>query len=286
MERHVRALPRRIIWVFLSVGAACVMTAPGCEFGSIPRKQAKRTEQLSSALSGTGSLTATTHNGSITVRGEDTQECKVTALISAWAATEEEAQQLAEEVKVTLERSADALTVKIDKPTTSSGESISVNLDIMVPRSCNLDLTTHNGPIQTSDISGEATCESHNGPITGERMSGDLRLTTHNGAIVAGNVSGNLQAETHNGRVKASYAEQAPSAPNVSITTHNGEIRFTPPKDFSASVTISVHNGAVSTDLPLTVVGEVTRQRMNGTIGNGEGRLELKSHNGSIKIQK
>jgi len=71
----------------------------------------------------------------------------------------------------------------------------------------------------------------------------------------------------------------------VDIVTHNGDIDFTSPPNFSAKADISTHNGSIRTALPITVVGEVSKRELRGTIGSGEGRLHLETHNGSIKIK-
>jgi DUF4097 and DUF4098 domain-containing protein YvlB len=91
--------------------------------------------------------------------------------------------------------------------------------------------------------------------------------------------------KTHNGDVEASYSEGAPSVCEVSIVTYNGGIVFDAPPDFSARVEASTHNGSVHTDLPITVVGKVSRNQLTGTVGTGQGKLRLETHNGSIRIR-
>lgn len=51
------------------------------------------------------------------------------------------------------------------------------------------------------------------------------------------------------------------------------------------SLELKTHNGSIRTDLPVTVVGEVSKRKLKGTIGTGQGKLHLQTHNGSIKIQ-
>jgi DUF4097 and DUF4098 domain-containing protein YvlB len=81
------------------------------------------------------------------------------------------------------------------------------------------------------------------------------------------------------------YTGTAPAICNVSLTTHNGGIDFTAPPSFSAAVEASTHNGSIKTDLPVTVVGEVSKKKLKGTIGTGQGKLHLVTYNGSIRIQ-
>jgi len=245
-----------------------------------------RTVQLSAPLSPGSNFEAKTHNGSITINGTDTANCSLTATIVARAMTEEKARILAEEeVKVTLESSGNGLVVKIDKPKYMRNRSVSVNLDITIPNQANLELNTHNGDVKITDINGQIDATTHNGKITAEKVTGTIELLTHNGAVICQDVSGNTKLRTHNGKIKAYYSESAPSVCDVSMITHNGGIDFTAPSGFSAAVEASTHNGSIETNLAITVIGKLSKRKLKGTIGNGEGKLHLETHNGSINIR-
>jgi len=45
------------------------------------------------------------------------------------------------------------------------------------------------------------------------------------------------------------------------------------------------HNGSIKTDLPITITGEVSKKKLSGTIGEGKGKLHLRTSSGSIKIR-
>jgi DUF4097 and DUF4098 domain-containing protein YvlB len=62
-------------------------------------------------------------------------------------------------------------------------------------------------------------------------------------------------------------------------------VEFVAPPNFSAEVNVSTHNGSIKTDIPITVTGKVRKGRLTGTIGTGEGKLHLETHNGSITIK-
>jgi DUF4097 and DUF4098 domain-containing protein YvlB len=62
-------------------------------------------------------------------------------------------------------------------------------------------------------------------------------------------------------------------------------VELTTPKNFSGEVEASTHNGSIKTELPITVKGKVSKKRLTGTIGTGQGKLYLETHNGSIKIK-
>jgi len=282
----------------LIAAAAC-----SCAGGCIPKAKYERTVLLSAPLSAGSSFEAQTHNGYINIAGTDVTECSLTATIIAKADTEENAQKLAEEVKVKLIPSGNKLTAKIEKPKLVPGKYICVSLDVTVPNQTNTDLTTHNGALKITNLTGQLNGTTHNGEVTAEKISGTAKLKTHNGRVACKEVAGNTQLQTHNGSViceeasgdielrthngsaKAFYSTTAPPVCNVSIVTHNGGVSLTAPPNFSAKVEASTHNGSIDTDLPITVIGKVTKRKLTGTIGTGEGELYLETHNGSINIK-
>ncbi len=270
---------------FKKVSLGSLLCAALLLAGCNMRAEYRKTVPLSAPMSAGSTFTAQTHNGSITTNGADVVDCNMVATITARAATEEEARELAEEVEISLEPSGDTLTVRIKKPDRLINKSIGVSLDVTVPGQANLELVTHNGAVVIADITGNVRATTHNGKVTTRRVSGSTALTTHNGSISARQTSGDAKLRTHNGSVKAFYAESAPPAGNISIVTSNGSIELETPPGLSARIEASTHNGSINTDLPITISGKVSRKRLAGTIGSGEGRLYLETHNGSIRLR-
>lgn len=268
-------------FLWLSVALAGCVSMTGC----VPMAKYERTVQLSAPLDAGTLFAAETHNGSITTAGNDTDQCSLTAKIIARANSEEDAKKLADQVKVTLESSGGGLMAKIKKPAFMQGKSVCVDLDVTVPNQTNLDLNTHNGAVKIADITGRTNAQTHNGSITAQSISGSTNLLTHNGRINCTQISGEAKLETHNGSVDAEYSSTAGSVCNTDIETHNGSIRFKSPPSVSAVIDISTHNGSINTELPITIIGKVSKTNLKGTVGKGEGKLRLQTHNGSITIK-
>jgi DUF4097 and DUF4098 domain-containing protein YvlB len=237
-------------------------------------------------MSAGGSFTAKTHNSSLTINGAEANDCNLIAIIKAEASNEEDAKKLAEEVDIKLESIDNKITVVIEKPDFMNDSSVSVNLDVTVPSKTDLELNTHNGGVKITNITGDIGGKTHNGGVTAKQVSGTIELETHNGGITCREISGDAELRTHNGGVKALYSKTATPVCNISMETHNGGIKFTAPANFSAVVDVSTHNGSINTDIPITVIGKVCKERLRGTIGKGEGKLQLQTHNGSITIRQ
>jgi DUF4097 and DUF4098 domain-containing protein YvlB len=71
----------------------------------------------------------------------------------------------------------------------------------------------------------------------------------------------------------------------VFVETYNGSVEFIAPPGLSAKAEVETYNGSITTDIPITIVGELGKNRRKGTIGSGEGHLRLSTHNGSIRIR-
>ena len=281
---------KKVYFTNVSLGCLLVLliTLTGCciNIGSCSmRAKYERKVQLSAPLQPGSTFEAKTHNGSITITGADVTDCNLTATIVGRAVTEEDAKDVAEQTTVTLEPFGDKLICKIEKPKTMINRSVSVGLNVTVPNKTSLESATHNGGVKITDITGEIDATTHNGGITATQIAGDTKLKTHNGGITCKEISGDAQLRTHNGGIKIYYSEAAKPACDVSVVTHNGGVEFTAPPNFSAKVEASTHNGSIITDLPITVIGKVSKRKLTGTIGKGEGKLRLETHNGSIKIK-
>lgn len=157
-----------------------------------------------------------------------------------------------------------------------------VHFDIRAPGSLNLTAKTHNGSVKVNGVSGDAHLVTHNGRVNVESSNGKLYAKTHNGGINATYSGDDVTLVTHNGAVVADLAKCTEIGGSVS--THNGRVEVTLSASTSAKLTCRTHNGGIRCDVPLQT-SEVRRRRLTGTIGSGEGNLNVTTHNGSVRIK-
>jgi len=248
----------------------CLLTAVvGCcciNIGDWGKEKYEKTEQLSASIAPGATLALETEIGSITITGADVTDCNITAEICAKAPTKEEAAEIAEKVKIQLVSAGKTLTVKVEKPHLRKRRSISISYQVTVPKQTDLQLESDIGEIEVSNITAPIHAEIDIGRITCEEISGDIDLRTDIGEITV------------------VYSKTAPAVCNATIKTDIGKINFTAPPDFSATVNAVTDIGSIETDLPLTVKGKIGK-KLRGTIGKGEGELNLKTDIGAIKIR-
>ena len=262
----------------------------------------ERTVELSETLSSGLKVASETSNGSITVTGTENEICHIVATITARSFSVEEAQVLAEQTQIRLDRKPEGLQTVIVRPEMKQNESVSVSFEIKVPRQTALELKTSNGKIQISQIDQAIGATTSNGKIEITSVAGDiaahtsnggisirqataelLDLHTSNGSIKCEDIYGNMTASTSNGSVNIQYAIDANSATHIRITTSNGGIDLVTPENYSATVDAATSNGKIHAGIPITVQGKIGKQ-LNGVIGSGEGQLYLRTSNSSITI--
>jgi hypothetical protein len=242
----------------------------GCfhiDIGGWPRFKYERIDTLSAPLSPGSILIAGTDVGTIDVTGMNVTECNVIAEISVKAPTEEEAKEISDQIKITLEQSGETLKVKTIKPRERNRRSINISFNITVPNQTALELGSDVGDIKVINITERIEAQTDVGKITCKEISGDIDIRSDVGSV------------------DVVYAKTAPTTRNMTITTDVGSIEITTPPDLSATVHAETDVGSIKTDMPLTVRGKIGKN-LHGTIGAGEGKLNLKTDVGSITIRK
>jgi len=379
-----------------------LLVAGGCgiSIGGWPQAKYERTVQQQVPLAAGSTVITETSFGSVTVVGADVTDCNVTANIFAQAPTEQEAQEIAEQVQIKLERIGNTLEIKAEKPKLQRNRSIGVSFNIIVPKQTSVECSSSYGSIELSNLQGyvngktssgkinseniqgstqlktsygSITCKdisgdniylkSSSGSIKAENIRGSAELDTSYGSIICNDISdGDIKLKTSSGRItltKASFgdcdahtsygsvtceelksnliklhsgsgnisltnasadstadistsygriicrqittpeliaksssggidiafSESAPSEIDAEAVTSYGSVDFVTPTGFSGQVELSTGYGSIKTELPITIIGKVNKRNITGTIGEGKGRLRLRTSSGSIKLK-
>lgn len=275
---------RKLMRLGIPAAGLAALAVAGCATATWGhRSKHTRTLDLMLPFEGEGTFAARTHNGSIYVAGGETEACAVVATIETEASSEAEALELSDRVSVRLERSAGGVDVKIEKPETGKNQVIRVHLKATVPSGMSVRFGSHNGSVGVAHVAA-AHGSTHNGPIKITSVRGALDVHSHNGAIRAEEIVGPSKMRTHNGKVVARLSEADPT--ECVVRTHNGRIDLEAPDRFSGRVSVRSHNGAIHSDFPITVSGKIRKGHLEGTVGSGNGLLDLQAHNGSIHIHQ
>lgn len=246
----------------------------------------ERTEQLSASMAGLEQIKIDTSFGSVKITGADTTECSAIAKINGQAPTLEEAQQLAEQTKITLDAEGKVLVFKVEKPSTNNNRSIGVSFDVTLPTRTGIKCETSFGGVELKNITGNINAKTSFGKIYAENITGRVQLDTSYGEVdCKGITTGDFKATSSFGKMDIDFSDACPADIRAKIETSYGEVDVDVPPNFAGDVAVETSFGSVKTELPITVKGDFGRARLNGTIGQGKGRMELKTSFGSINIK-
>jgi hypothetical protein len=257
---------------FHRLGIAAVLAGAvlaGCSIninGDAFKAKHIRSEDLRVPLAGLATLNVSTNVGRIELNAADVAEVQIAAVIKVKAKTEELAQELAEGVRIEAWPSGQTLVVKAVKPSGFGRNELSVDFTITAPASLGIKSTVNVGDVRVAGFAGPVEARSEVGSVTCLGLRSDA--TVH----------------TNVGDVRAEYASDAPATISIDASANVGNVELTGPKDISATVAAETNVGSISSDRPLTISGSL-RQSIRASLGNGEGRIQLRSNVGSIRIR-
>lgn len=150
-----------------------------------------------------------------------------------------------------------------------------------------LDLHTSDGQVRLVDAAMQSgSAQTSDGSIAiATARSESLDLHTSDGGIRCDDICvARLNCRTSDGSIHIECAADTPKAMQATVTTSDGSITFATPPGLSALIDASVSDGSIHTSLPITVEGKVGKSLV-GTVGAGEGKITLRTHDGSITIR-
>jgi hypothetical protein len=246
---------------FAAVGLVGALVLTGCIDGGGFGNAVHETVDVTRSLSPTGAFQLENTNGSIHLATWDEPRVRIEAVKAA--GTEEALRR----IEVAVEGEGDRVEVRTRYPKGHwFGRGGKVDYTVTLPRQARVDVRTVNGRVEVQDVGGR------------------LSAQTVNGTIDATGLGGEVEASTVNGTVEVALVRVEPSSRNR-LSATNGTVRLTLPRDAAADVEATTVNGAVHCDFDVAD-GRVSRRRVEGRIGGGGARFELRTVNGTADIDR
>jgi hypothetical protein len=265
-------------------------------------------------LSAGGSLRLDNFNGAVEISGWDKNTVDIDG--TKYASTE----YRLKEIKIDIAPTPGSITIRTLPPLDHRGNA-GARYTIHVPRKTELaGIVSSNGAIRVEDVEGNSHLRTSNGSVRAARLTGPLEVQTSNGSVEVTEITGDTTLRSSNGSIRAEVRKGrfGATTSNSSITVHltgtdtspvhldsnNGHIELTMdaarevrastsnssitvrlPADAGASVDAHTSNSSISCDFDISMHGgEISKHRLEGTIGKGGPLLDLGTSNGSIKI--
>jgi len=194
-----------------------------------------------------GSLFAAKSNdGWITVAGGEITDCNVTATIIARADSDEKARTIAEKTKLKLEQFGSKLTVKLEKPILMMNQSVDVQLEAMVVKDCDVELSTDDGDITIENVNGKIDVQTDDGAVRLSRIGGDIKIRSNDGSLNVREVNANarlqrdgwIDVQTDDGTVTLSRV-----VGNIKVRSDDGSTRV---EEVTGDVNIQSDDGRIT----------------------------------------
>ncbi|HSD67222.1 MAG TPA: DUF4097 family beta strand repeat-containing protein [Vicinamibacteria bacterium] len=250
---------RRALHVAVGLGLGLVLTGciGGGDFGRPYRASVDETRPLAA----TGELSLENTNGSVHLVAWDEAKVRVEAVKRA------RSERALEELKVEIEAEGDRVSVRTRYPRPHwMGGAGSVEYRVSVPRGARVRVGTVNGRVEVRDVSGI------------------VRASTVNGSVEVTGAGSAVEASAVNGGVEVDVARVDPSG-RSDLSTTNGSVTLTLPRDANADVEAHTVNGSVRCDFDLADARQ-SRRKIQGRIGSGGARFEIGTVNGSAHIDR
>ena len=267
MRRVARIRTHRTAkWIGLMVLAAPVALVAQerdwCE-DSGDQDRARYCEVREFTLAASGSIEVDGRpNGGISVEAWDRNEVLVQARVVGNAEEDVRAREIASQVEVQTSG-----TVRAEGPDTERREWWSVSYRIFVPGNYDLNLTSMNGGIGVSGVSGS------------------LELETTNGGLHLADVGGDVHGRTTNGGLHVELSGDRWQGDGLEAQTTNGGVTLEIPEGYSANLEAETTHGGFSVDFPVTVSGKIGK-RISTALGSGGAPIRVITTNGGVRVQR
>lgn len=200
-------------------------------------------------------------NGRIEISAWD--EAKVSIDATKRAASE----RRLDDIKIEISGEGDSVHVRTRYPRAHLfGGGGRVDYVVRVPRTARVKVANVNGHVEVTGVAAE------------------VGASTVNGGVEVHDAAGAVEASSVNGSVEVGLDRVDPQG-RSDLHTTNGSVRLTLPADAGAEIEARTTNGGVSCDFDLASETR-SKRRLEGRIGSGGGRFELRSVNGSVSIDR
>ena len=171
-------------------------------------------------------------------------------------------------LEVDIYEEGDRLIIETDYPRNCRG--CAIDFVISVPKTFeSINAQTVTGSIELSRLEQvtDLDLECTTGSINGDFSCQDIHCKVVTGGI---NLTLNNLPKDH----------------NINLTSVTGGITLNAPANLDSEVNLQAVTGSIHTDFGVTTQGEIKRNHLEGTIGNGKGMISISTTTGSITLKR
>ena len=208
-------------------------------------------------------------------------------------------------IEYTVTQNGDTVTVDVERESKfalfGAARSPGAEIEVTAPARTRVQLRSSEGRIEVSGIRQSGTLETSDGKVIMRQVKGDFDVRTSDASIDIIQIEGSATLRTSDANVTLSLAKGA-----FDVKTSDGAILFTGEMTpggnnrlvtSDANVTVvlqgepsvrveaSTSDGSVVSKLPVLTTTTGSKERLIGTIGEGEAELFIKTSDGNVTIK-
>lgn len=258
-------------------------------------------------ISGPVKLEVETASGDITVSSGGDGRVRIKARFQVRAASEAEAQRLAEQIEADPPIKQIGNMVKIgDRDKYDSGgrvrhPSIMIDYEIEAPVQTSVQLDsgsgdqhisglkgpawadTGSGDVVITDIQTEVKVDAGSGDVNLAHVSGDVDIHVSSGDVVLRDVGGDVEVDTGSGDIRVSSA--IGEGASWELDTGSGDVELTLPRGARFTLQAETSTGEIESDFPLRS-SERAKRGSADEVGEALiSKIEVETGSGDIKIK-
>jgi DUF4097 and DUF4098 domain-containing protein YvlB len=265
------------------LAAASLVALTGCSMRTgLGAAFAEETVAQSFTVGAAPKVVVETFNGDVVVTNGADGQASAEVVKRGAGLTAADAKADLANIDVRMTQDGDTLRIIAKRATQGFAGNSAARVTLRVPAGASLDLSTGNGDVRVTGVTGGGDFDIGNGNVTVERGAGRYAAHLGNGDVEIEAEGALIAADTGNG--KLIFTGDLGEGDHT-FSTGNGEVRLTLPADASFKVDIETGNGRINTDF--AVGSPQGMNELKGTVGeNPSASIRIRAGNGSVTLSK
>lgn len=168
------------------------------ELGCLLGQEYEFSEELVQSVTPPTTLSLSNSRGDVTLTGGAGDEIRVVVRKKVCAATEAEAERLAQGFEPVLEKAGTGYEFRW-KTSAGASKVVRAEVDMQVPQAVNLELALSRGNAQVNDVQGDVQLALSRGDARLARIQGGVQLSTSRGDVQLGDIQGDVSVTMSRG---------------------------------------------------------------------------------------
>jgi DUF4097 and DUF4098 domain-containing protein YvlB len=203
--------------------------------------------------------------GNIVIEGrDDTDSITITARKEVGSTSLEDAEESLKGLEIMVTDQIDEVTIQTLQPENRQAREYIVDYHIILPSTLETEVTVVSGDVDVLNVQKS------------------LLINAVNGTVFLSNISASVEVNLTSGNIDSTLV--IPLDGDIRIYVDNGNIDLSIPTTTSAEFAADVTNGSIVTYNLEFEAAVQTDQSLTGTLGNGEGVIDISSTNGNISV--